>query len=324
MAYTDQPTNSGLALRVRQVTYQAEGINSYELVHPNGDQLPEFTAGAHIDVYLGSGLIRQYSLCNNPSERHRYLITVQREDQGRGGSRELHETLVPQKEVRVSVPRNQFELCPGTESALLLGAGIGITPLLAMAHELKRKGIPFQMHYCAATRARAAFSDELAALFGDSAVHIYYSREPSGQRLAISQLLSQFHPQQHLYYCGPTDFMKACAQAAAHWPVGTVHTEYFQAAEPKIDIQPGQYRVKLARSGIEIAAQPGQRLLPLLQEAGVEVSTSCESGLCGACVVPYIDGEVLHQDLILGEAERANRLTPCVSQVAGELLVLDL
>ena len=153
-----------LSLLVRQIRFEAVGVNSYELVDPTGAELPAVMAGTHIDLMLGDGIVRQYSLCNDPAERHRYVIAVLLEGQGKGGSRRLHETLHVQDHVSVSLPRNNFPLADGAGKHLLIGGGIGVTPLKAMAHVLAAKGADFELHYCARSPEHASFRDELTQL----------------------------------------------------------------------------------------------------------------------------------------------------------------
>ena len=163
-----------LKLLVRQIRFEGRGINSYELVDPEGAQLPPFTAGAHIDIHLADGVVRQYSMCNAPRERHRYVIAVLRDERGRGGSKALHEQLRVQDIVRVSRPRNNFHLVDGARSVMLIAGGIGVTPLKAMAHELDDAGIDYEMHYCAKDARCAAFADEFEPMRASGRLHFHF------------------------------------------------------------------------------------------------------------------------------------------------------
>ena len=315
-----------LSLLVRQIRFEAVGVNSYELVDPTGAELPAVTAGTHIDIVLGDGIVRQYSLCNDPAERHRYVIAVLLEGQGRGGSRRLHETLHVQDRVSVSLPRNNFALADGAGKHLLIGGGIGITPLKAMAHALAASGADFELHYCARSPEHASFRDELARLGAGGRVAFHYDGGNPADGLDIAALLSGRTAGTHVYYCGPPGFMAACAVATADWPAGTVHSEHFKAPEPEqpVNWDAGTATVQIASTGLRLEIPAGRSMVDVLNDAGLEVETSCVSGLCGSCKVRYLSGEVDHQDFILSEDERVEYLTTCVSRAKGPVLVLDL
>lgn len=325
---------SRLSLLVRQIRFEGTGINSYELVHPAGQELPAFTAGAHIDIHLGEGLVRQYSLCNAPSERHRYVIAVLRDEKGRGGSKALHEMLRVQDIVPVSCPRNNFQLAGDAKRVILLAGGIGITPLKSMAHHLEFEGMDYELHYCAKNAGYAVFRDELVALAEKERMHFHFDNGNPADGLDIAQLLREPVGGTHVYYCGPSGFMSACASAAAHWPSGTVHFEHFKAPAvargsssqggDSATGTPGSFTVQIASTGETIDVPAERSLVEVLEEAGVRVEMSCQSGLCGTCKVRYLAGEVDHQDCILSEAQQEQFLTACVSRAKGKLLVLDL
>ncbi|GLC93822.1 iron-sulfur protein [Cupriavidus sp. TA19] len=318
------PESAPIELLVRQIRAEAAGINAYELVEPDGRPLPPFSAGAHIDVHVASGLVRQYSLCNDPAERHRYVIAVLRDEGGRGGSRAVHERIRVRDRVAVSAPRNHFALAGGARKVVLLAGGIGVTPLKAMAHSLAADGASFELHYCAKAPDCAAFSEELSGLGGH--VHYHFDGGNPANGLDITGMLAQPAAGTHLYYCGPGGFMKACGEASAHWPAGTVHCEHFKApvAPTGAVVATGGYVAQIASTGQEVTVGAGQNLAEALQSAGIALETSCQSGLCGTCKVRYVSGEVDHQDYILDETERQSFLTPCVSRACGGRLVLDL
>ena len=316
-----------LSLRIRQIRYEGIGIHSYELTDPQGRELPAFTAGAHIDVHLGEDLIRQYSLCNAPSERHRYVIAVLRDEQGRGGSRRVHDALRVGGTLTVSRPRNHFPLVDGAARVVLLAGGIGITPLKAMVHQLQSCAVEYELHYCARDAAHAAFYTELRGLGEPGQVHYHFDGGNPANGLDIAALLRESSPDTHVYYCGPAGFMKACAAATQHWPAGQVHCEHFKApvATPLPSAPPpGGFAVTLARSGTVLDVGHDESLVDALQRAGVPVETSCQSGLCGTCKLRYLSGEVDHQDYILDAEERSRFLTACVSRARSPMLTLDL
>jgi len=314
---------------VRQVRFEGRGINSYELVDPEGAQLPSFTAGAHIDIHLADGVVRQYSICNAPRERHRYVIAVLRDERGRGGSKALHDQLRVQDIVRVSRPRNNFHLVDGARRVLLIAGGIGVTPLKAMAHELDDAGIDYEMHYCAKDARSAAFAEEFELMRASGRLHFHFDGGDPSAGLDIRDLLNTPREGEHVYYCGPGGFMKACADAAQHWPTGTLHFEHFNAPERAPGEQAANdasdsFIVRIASTGQEIEVTKDESIAEALAGAGVAMETSCCAGLCGTCKVRYLQGEVEHNDCIMSDEEKAEFLTACVSRATSKLLVLDL
>lgn len=328
LSHTGNYPKTALNLRVRQITYQGIGINAYEFVREDGGELEEFTAGAHVDLYFRDGRVRQYSLCNDPAERRRYLIAVLREDNGRGGSIAIHERVHTQRLVAVGHPRNNFPLVEAAPYQILLAGGIGITPLKAMAHALAEQGVAHTLHYCVRDADRVAFADELHALRSEGRAQLHLDGGKPADGLDIPALLREPEAGTHVYYCGPAAFMAACRQATAHWPEGSVHCEHFKAPEPDAAagaVPAGSFRAQIASSGLILLVPAHQSLADALIEAGAALDTSCVSGLCGTCKVGYRSGEVEHQDHILSETEQRSCLTPCVSRgKAGDLLVLDL
>lgn len=318
-----------LDVRVKQIRYEGKGINSYELTNPSGQALPRFEAGSHIDVHLKNGVIRQYSLCNSPAERNRYVIAVLKDESGRGGSRAVHESIGAGDIVTISKPRNHFALAEGARKVVLIAGGIGVTPLKAMAHELEQRGVDFDMHYCARSQDAAAFGPEFASMLRAGKLHYHFDDGAEADRLDLRALLAEPQPGTHVYYCGPGGFMAACADAASHWPKGTVHFEHFKAPEqPKREPSGTENAegcdVTIASTGQVIHVGPEQNFSEALGEASVEVPTSCCAGLCATCKVRYLEGEVEHNDFILDEDERREFLTVCVSRPISKTLILDL
>jgi vanillate O-demethylase ferredoxin subunit len=215
-----------MLLRIRSITYLAERINGYELVDREGSELPPFEAGAHISVRLGDGLVRDFSLWNDPAQRTRYCIAVLREPEGRG-SRELHERVRVGDIVEASAPRNNFPLAAEAKQSLLIAGGIGITPIMAMIAELRRCRADFRLHYCTRSPEETAFLDDLAVLAAQGRVMFHHDGGDPAKGLDIAAVLREWRPGTHLYYCGPAGLMAAAAAASRHWPPGTVHCEYF-------------------------------------------------------------------------------------------------
>lgn len=316
-----------LQVLVNRKSTVADGICSFELCLANGELLPAFTAGAHVDVHLPSGVVRQYSLCNAPQERHRYLIGVLKDPSSRGGSQAMHEWVQQGHTLHISEPRNLFPLVGDGARHLLIAGGIGITPLLAMAHELARQGADFELHYCFRSPDHAAFLDELAraAFAGRVVLHDDSSTEPS--TLDARALLQTPDPGWHIYVCGPGGFMDyilGCA-AAAGWPQAQVHREFFTAAP----VDPGAdqaFDVQLARSGKVFRIPADRSVFEVLDEAGIHIETSCEQGVCGACITRVLQGTPDHRDQFMTDAEHASndQFTPCCSRAKTPCLVLDL
>ncbi|MDY0743549.1 PDR/VanB family oxidoreductase [Paucibacter sp. R3-3] len=315
-----------LQVRIRAIRWQAEGIHAFELADPEGRELPGFEPGAHVDVHLPGGVVRSYSLAGDPAERRHWTLGVLREAQGRGGSQAMHERLRVGETLTLGAPRNAFPLAADAAHSILLAGGIGITPLKAMAHALAAAGRSFELHYCARTRNNAAFLDELQALVPEGRLHLHFDGGDPAKGLDIAGLLAEPAPGGHIYFCGPGGFMKACAAAASHWPAGAVHSEHFKAPEREkpAGAVDGSFEVKLARSGITVQVGPEQSIVRAIELAGQRVPTSCLSGLCGACKVGVLEGEVDHQDFILSDEEKRTCMTVCVSRAKSACLVLDL
>lgn len=324
-------TNAAMRLQLRTVRLEAEGICSFELVDPSGKELLPFEAGAHIDVYLPNGLVRPYSLAGNPEIRDHYLLGVLREPNSTGGSKALHEQARVGDLLSLGAVRQAFSLHPPHAAeklhTVLLAAGIGITPIKAMAHTLRTRGESFELHYCAKSPKHAAFLDELKKIVPADRLHLHFDGGNPEQGLGVTKLLES--PRAHVYYCGPAGFMKACATATAHWPIGTVHFEHFKAPDPadaaaNLSCKLGGFEVHLKRTGMTVQVAADQTIIRALELAGQRVPTSCLSGLCGSCKVNYLEGVVEHNDYILSDAEKTQCLTLCVSRAKSARLVIDL
>ena len=331
---TPLPNTPLLRVRVAAKSMLAEGICGLELVAADGGALPAFTAGAHIDLHLGPGLVRPYSLCNDPQETHRYRLGVLRESASRGGSAAVHERLRVGDTLQIGRPRNLFALAEPLQQGRhrLLAGGIGITPLLAMARTLHRAGADFRLHVAARTRARLAYADELAAAPWAGRVHIHLDDGPESDRLDLGRLLADRRDGDHLYLCGPAGLIAAArnAAAAAGWPATQVHIESFGAptGAPLGADTPtaGGFELQLARSGRVIHVAPDQTALQALHAAGCDVPSSCEQGICGTCLTPVLSGTPDHRDHYLEPDEQAanDQFLPCCSRAKSARLVVDL
>lgn len=310
-----------LQLRVKAITWEAPNILSYELRPPHGGELPPFTAGAHIDLHLGNGLIRSYSLLNPQTERHRYVIGVQKDAATRGGSKWVHENVRAGGILTIGGPRNNFPLAEHAERSILFAGGIGITPILSMVERLSALQRPWQLYYCARSRAGAAFVERLQSRPG---VHFNFDGEPGGRMLDMAPIVQSAGATTHFYCCGPLGMLSAFEAATAGLPGERVHVEYFSAKEPPA--QTGGFTVVLARSGRQIRVPAGKTILDALLDAGIDVPFSCKEGVCGTCEAPLLEGIPDHRDLILTKEEQAaNRsMMICCSGAKTDRLVLDL
>lgn len=316
-----------LQVRVTRKRAEAQDICSLVL-EPVGGQLPPFTAGAHIDVHLpGNGLVRQYSLCNSPSEVGRYVIAVLRDAASRGGSQAVHELVQEGAELQISAPRNHFPLAEDAPHHLLLAGGIGVTPLLAMAETLSAQGSSFELHYATRSRDRMAFIDRISGSAYANRAHFHFDDGPPEQRLNIAALLKQAPTDTHLYVCGPQGFMDAVLKAArdAAWDESRLHYEFFGAAPTK-QADDGSFELELASSGRVIPVAADKTPLQALLDAGIDIPMSCEQGVCGTCLTRVISGTPDHRDHYLTPEEHAanDQFLPCCSRSKSPRLVLDL
>jgi len=316
---------SQLTVWVARKQVEAEGICSFELADVAGGSLPPFSAGSHIDVRIPGGLTRQYSLCNDPSERHRYLIAVLNDADSRGGSRAMHEYVHEGSVLEISAPRNHFALAQHALRHLLLAGGIGVTPMLCMAERLSSEGGDFDMHYCARSRERAAFVARIEDSAFAGRVTFHFDDGDPAQKLDIQGLLASAGEDAHLYVCGPKGFMEAVLDAARRlgWAEERLHFEFFAA---DVDTSGDSFDVRLVSSGKVVSVPSDLTVAEALAKAGVEVPVSCGQGICGTCLVRVLEGEPDHRDLYLSPEEQAknDQFTPCCSRSKSRTLVLAL
>jgi len=323
-----------LQASVHALRREAQDIISVELRRKDalmdGDSghepLPGFTPGAHIDLHLPNGLIRNYSLSNSSEESHRYVLGVLRDRASRGGSRCVHHDLRIGMELTISAPRNHFELDESASHTVLVAGGIGITPLLCMARRLNQLGASFEMLYFARDRHHAAFLPELEAM--GMPLHVHFDAEAGGPP-DLKALLAARDPDAglHHYACGPApmlDAFEACCAELGHF---NPHLERFSAQEIKAsDDARDSYTVELRKSGKFIEVSNGKSLLDTLLEAGIRIESSCCEGICGTCETRVLAGEPDHRDSVLTAKERASNKTMmvCVSGCKSDTLVLDI
>jgi vanillate O-demethylase ferredoxin subunit len=318
---------STLSVRVARKTTEALDICTFELVNVNGAPLPAFAAGSHVDVQLPGGITRQYSLCNDPTETHRYLIGVLRDPASRGGSRAMHDQVEVGQVLQISTPKNHFPLAHEAKRSLLLAGGIGVTPILCMAERLAITGADFEMHYCTRSEQRTAFRSRIAASGFASQVKFHFDDGAPEQKLDLATLLAAPQSGLHLYVCGPKGFMDAVLKTARDkgWSEDQLHYEFFGAEVAKSGSD-ASFEIKLASSGRIVMVPKDKTVTKALSEAGVEIMMSCEQGVCGTCLTRVLEGIPDHKDSYLTPEERAanDQFLPCCSRSKTPQLVLDL
>jgi ferredoxin-NADP reductase len=318
-----------MKLVVDRIHQEAPGILSFRLVDPEGKPLPGYTPGAHVDVTVPGGIVRQYSLCGDPADPGAYLIAVKLEAASRGGSRTLHADVRPGSVLDVGAPRNLFALDRSAAEHLMFGAGIGITPLLNMAFLLARGDTPWTLHYFARSAADAAFAGLLARDPFAAHVRFHYGLQPEALDAALDAGLAAAATggAAHVYTCGPAPFMdRVVARAAVGRPEDAIHLEHFKADPVAAPGEDHAFELKLANSGQLLAVPAGATIVEVLARAGIQVDTSCREGICGTCIVPVLEGEPDHRDHCLSKKEKAanDQICACVSRARSAQLVLDL
>ena len=298
----------------------ADGVVSLVLERPDGEELPAWTPGAHVDLLLGPELTRQYSLCGSPADRTRWRLGVLLDESGRGGSRHVHERLAEGARLPVRGPRNHFPLA-AAERYLFVAGGIGITPILPMVAEAQAAGADWTLFYGGRRRTSMAFTEELAA-YGD---RVQLRPEDEHGLLDLETILA---PQQGtaVYACGPERMLQAVEERCAAWPPGSLHVERFAAKPVAEGAAATTFEVVCQRSGITVTVPPDRTILEIVQEAGVNALSSCLEGVCGTCETAVVEGSPDHRDSLLSEEEKAagDYMMICVSRSNSPRLVLDL
>ena len=311
-----------LAVRGREIA--ADGVVVLALADPGGADLPEWTAGAHIDLVMRDGLTRQYSLCGSTASRSEWQIGVLLDPDSRGGSQFVHDELREGSTVRVRGPRNHFPLV-GSPRYQFIAGGIGITPILTMIEAAEANGADWHLLYGGRERASMAFLDRLER-FGDRVT--VSPRDERQGRLDLGAVLTEPREDTLVYCCGPEGLLGAVEGACGSWADDSLHIERFS---PKELEEPSEaalatFEVECQRSGVTLTVPADRSIYEVVEEAGVDVLGSCMEGVCGTCECDVVEGEPEHRDSILSEAERANNevIMVCVSRSRSERLVLDI
>jgi len=318
----DTPDTEMMPLLIADTEQIARDIHLFELVKPDGSELPEFTAGSHLTLRVPNGLLRKYSLCNDPAERDRYVIGVRREAEGRGGSVSLIEEAKVGDELRVAPPRNDFKLVRSAAGYIFIAGGIGITPIMSMIRHLKSTGSGrFRLYYLTRSPEMTAFRQELSGPEFRGQVTIHHDHGDPEKSFDLWPILEQPKGQQ-IYCCGPRALMEAVKDMTGHWSSSAVHFEAFNEP-PRTTAEDKPFKVRLARSGDIVEVPVGVTILEALRAHGIEVPSSCESGTCDTCRTKLLAGEADHRDLVLAEHEKDSNIMVCVSRARSEELVID-
>ncbi len=314
-----------LTVVVQRRQEQGNGVLVLDLASADGRALPAFEAGAHVDVHLADGLVRQYSLAGSPAERGTYRLGILRDPASRGGSEAAHTQLHEGTTLRIGLPRNHFPLAMDARHTVLLGGGIGVTPMIAMAWALFGAGKDFELHYCGRSRGATAFIDELAASPFADRVHLHFDDEAPEQRLDLATVLGGPKAGTHVYTCGPSGFMEWVIDETKRLgvPEAQIHKEYFQATT---DTAGAAFEVVAKKSGKTVQVADGQSIVDALATVGIKVTVSCEQGVCGTCLCTVLEGEPDHRDVFLTDDEKADndQILLCCSRARSPKLVLDI
>lgn len=316
-------SDTPLLLRIARVEDAAADIRSFEMVQPDGSELPAFTPGSHIAVQAPNGAIRKYSLCNDPAERHRYVIAVKRDEAGQGGSLSMHQDAHEGDTLPTSLPDNAFPLVDKAKGYLFIAGGIGITPILSMIRSFgELPPAPWKLIYLTRSPQTTAFLEELSQPDMRKQVRIHHDHGDRDRTFDLWPALEKANTA-HVYCCGPRPLMEAVRDMTGHWSPANVHFESFsEGGGVRPDDQP--FTVRLARTGGAFAVPVGKSILTALREHGCDTASSCESGTCGTCRIGLLSGEADHRDMVLMPEEMEHQIMICVSRAKSPELVLDL
>jgi tetrachlorobenzoquinone reductase len=313
--------------RLVKIEDVARDTKTYTFERIEGGKLPAYKPGAHIDLHLPNGLMRQFSLVVPVSDPNTYTVGVKRDENSRGGSRYIIDQMKVGDQIKISAPRNNFPLVEDADHVVLFAGGIGVTPIWCMAQQLEAQGSSWKIHYACRSQVDMAFMNDLKKL-DPNKVHLHFDDEAGGKVMDLAAAIAEAPANAHFYCCGPNPMLKAFEAAATGRPKANVHIEYFtpkdDAAATGSDL--GGFWVELQRSGEEYFIPPGKKVLEVLFDAGVDVDYSCELGICGACETRVISGTPIHHDSVMSEEEQASgeKVMICCCGCATERLVLDM
>ncbi|NKB27679.1 MAG: reductive dehalogenase [Rhodobacteraceae bacterium] len=321
--YPDHGDAPVVRVEVTKAEAMSPDVTKFEFRSLDGSDLPEWSAGAHLDIVVAPEFLRQYSMSGDPADRSVYQIGVLREDAGRGGSKLMHRIFSEGRKVFISKPINHFELDEAATKTFLMGGGIGITPMIAFAHRLHTIGADFEVHYSIPSRASAGYLDDLVAVPWAHRVQLHISDE--GSRCDLSETLAGYQPGWHVYTCGPDRYMDGVIAAAegAGFPDDARHLEYFSLPEVP-DYVNHPFTLKLAKSGRELLVPTDKSATDVLTENGVAVDVKCSDGLCGVCKCGLIAGAVEHRDFVLSKKQRETEVILCQSRAADPDGVIEV
>lgn len=286
--------------------------------------LPKVEAGAHIDVHLPNGMIRQYSLCQNPIQEGIFRLGILRDPESRGGSVSAFDDLKDGIKIQVSEPKNLFPLVHAKHS-VLIGGGIGITPLITMAYQLVQQGNSFELHYCGATPERCAFVEEIQQGVLAPFTTFHFKSDGANHREFFQSAFRNIDIESHIYTCGPNGFMDWVINLATshHFADHQIHKEYFQV---DVETSGDAFEVIAERSGKIILVNAEETILQALAREGINIEMSCEQGVCGTCMCDVIEGEPDHRDVYFTDEEKASneQILVCCSRSKSVKLVLDI
>ena len=309
---------------VKRKIEETHKIMSFELENASGQALPPFEAGSHIDVKVGEGLIRQYSLISHEQSDKFYKIAVLRDAASRGGSVAMHDDVDVGQTISISEPRNLFSLDSTCQRALLFAGGIGITPIMSMAVELYRNNKAFELHYYTRSKEDTAFYEQLSSCEFASNVFFHFD----GEEKAADKIIGPADKNAHLYTCGPAGFMDYIFDSARSngWNEAHLHKENFKAEPIADSAEDRPFKLILSRTGIELDVAVDQTALDAIDDAGIEIDMSCEMGVCGTCITRVLEGQPDHRDSVLTAAQKAQNdvFTPCCSRAKSDTLIIDL
>ena len=321
--YTNDGDSPVIRVEITKAEEMADDVVKYEFAAIDGSPLPEWEAGAHLDIVVAPEFLRQYSMSGDPSDRQKYQIGVLREAEGRGGSLLLHRIFTKGRKIFISKPINHFYLDEGANKTYLMGGGIGITPIIAMAHRLHAIGTDFAMHYSCSTRKKAGYVNDLQGFDWADRVHFHFSDE--GSRVDLDEVLGSYQDNHHVYTCGPERYMQSVIEVAERqgFSEEQLHIEYFNVPElPEYENHP--FKLILAKSGRVLMVPADKSATDVMTENGIQIDVKCSDGLCGVCKCNLVSGEVEHRDFVLSNAQRKTSVILCQSRAAqpdGEVVV---